>query len=261
MALVGPSQAAVNLLNDPDFLQRQAQMIVARQAGLAIQNALVAARDQAAQSSNECTVLAESKKTAALDHMKRGQPPDPSRIIQNTTCFVDLASIKIPVALTGIGFLDGFINMFLSKMVNDSCNKLGTFIADLKSSALSQIANSTGASLSLSQINLTTIPVTIDGRTFNVEDTQLGTAALIAAGTTAAAQAVAQATANMPQSTYDTIHGTLPPNNSQQMIDQTNARIKQLQCEFNGIGANETCPCPTEPQSMYPQCSSYVPWW
>lgn len=270
-AFLMPSAQAASLWSDPAFVQRQAELVIAQTAGKAAQDAVIATRNSDALSSASCTELATARKTSALQFYKRGQPPDPSNIIQNTTCFIDISAIKIPVSLTGIGFLDGLISGFATKMLNNSCGKLGSFITDLKNSALSQIGSvvgsTTGGSLNLGQLNAGLITVNIGGQLITLDPNLDNTAILQAAGNTLGNQAIQAATDAISQSTYDAINGTMDPN-AGAAADQALAEYKQVQCQANGVGANETCPCPTAAslpggvQSVYPQCTStYQPWY
>lgn len=269
-SLFAPLAKAQSLWSDPAYVQRQADLSVARVAGLAAQQAVVAARDSAALTSATCTSLDDARRLAAEAYVTRGQPPDPSRIIQNTTCFLDVAATQIPVALTGIGFLDGLINGFLSRMINGACSQLSSYIGDLKNSAMSQISgavsSATGGSLSLSQLSNPNVTVNVGGQNITLnENTNVGQVLQIA-GNTAINQAVNAAVANIGQSTYDAINGTMDPNANLASLNALN-EYKAIQCQVSGVGANDTCPCPTPEslagvgQSVYPQCANtYVPW-
>lgn len=269
-ALVAPSVQAASLWNDPSYIQRQAELVLAQAAGKAAQDAVIAARNSEALTSASCTDLETARRNAALEFYNRGQPPDPSNIIQNTTCFIDVAAIKIPVSLTGIGFLDGLISSFGQKMINGACGKLGSYINDLKNSAMSQIsgavAGATGGALNLGQLSAGAISVNVGGQNINLSAGMDPTQALMNAGNTLANQAIQQATNAIGQSTYDSINGTLDPN-SGAAAAQATAEYKAAQCQYNGVGANETCPCPTAAslpngtQNTYPQCAdTYQPW-
>lgn len=277
-ALLAPSAQAASLWNDPSYIQRQAELAIAKAAGKALQQAVIAARDSEALTSASCTDLDTARRNAALEFYERGQPPDPSKIIQNTTCFIDVAAIKIPVSLTGIGFLDGLISDFGQKMMNGACGKLGSYINDLKNSAMSQISGAvsgaTGGALNLGQLSAGVITVNVGGQNIKLIEGVDPTQQLMNAGNTLANQAIQQATNAIAQSTYDSINGTLGQN-SGSGVSQANAAVAQAtadykaaQCQYNGVGANETCPCPTAnsllngTQNIYPQCTdTYDPWW
>ncbi|MGJ7523510.1 hypothetical protein ACSFA0_23720 [Variovorax sp. LT1P1] len=262
--------SSASIWSDPAYIQRQADLTTARRAGVDAEAAAGAVRDAAALASASCTDLDAARKTSALAFMDRGQPPDPSRVIQNSTCFLDVAAFQVPVSLTGIGFLDGLLNNIMTKMVAGACGKLNSYISDLKNSALSQISgairNATGGALSIGSLDNPSISVEVGGQTIRIDDNTDVASALQAAGTNAAVRAANEAAGNLEQSTYDAIKGTLDPN-AGAAVEQARAEVKQVQCNVRGVGANETCPCPTPEslaggtQTLYPQCSdTYKPW-
>lgn len=266
-AFICSSAEATNLWSDPAYIQRQAELQIARLDGVSAQKAVTSMRDSEAVSSATCTQLDEARKEAAVAFMERGQPPDPSRVIQNSTCYLDVIGIKIPVALTGIGWLDGVISNVLQKVQAGACGKLNSYVDDLKNNAASQIRNTTGGALNLGQLNADSISLNIGGQNVQVNGSTDVSSVLQQAGNTAATQAVNEATANIGQSTYDSINGTLDPN-AGQALSNAQGEVKRVQCQQRGVGANETCPCPAASslsggtQNVYPQCAdTYQPWY
>ncbi|MGJ7523511.1 hypothetical protein ACSFA0_23725 [Variovorax sp. LT1P1] len=145
--------------DDPKFLQEKAELLMARATGAQAQQTAVAARDTKALSSAECTALEVSAKQAATQYVERGVVVSPGSVIQNSTCFLDIAQIKIPVSLTGIGFLDGLINRFMTNLMSSACAKGMSFLNDLKSSAINQITSGVNGALNINQLNVAGVNV------------------------------------------------------------------------------------------------------
>lgn len=136
-------------LNDPAILQIKAAMIQAMQQGTQAQAAQQAQQDQAARSSQDCTDIANEAKNSANAVVTRNQPPDPTKVVQNTTCFVDIATVQIPVIMTGMSFIDSIINSQVQKFLTGACNKAQSFLGDLQSQAMAQLNNATGGAAGL----------------------------------------------------------------------------------------------------------------
>lgn len=100
--------------------------------------------DQQAKDEQTCTDIEEAAKQAAERKIMRNAPPDPSKIIQNTSCFLDLATVKIPVIMTGMGFIDSIIQQAIQRFMTGVCKKAQNFLGDLQSKAMQQVQSVAG---------------------------------------------------------------------------------------------------------------------
>ena len=159
--LIGaPSVAFSATAEEAALLQEKIDILQARMSGNQSLNTAIQSRDTQALSSAECTAIEAAAKQAATEYVKRGQPVSPEKVIQNSTCFLDVIQIRIPVSITGIGFLDAILNQFLNKMLTSSCDKGMAFLNDLKTSAINQITSGINSSLNLNQLNVAGITAT-----------------------------------------------------------------------------------------------------
>lgn len=103
--------------------------------------------DRQAEEAQECKDIFEAGKMIAENAVRRNTPPDPTKIIQNTTCFTDLSAVKIPVIVTGMGFIDSIIKAAIQRFLTGACSKAQNFLGDLQSTAMSQLNNGIGGAL------------------------------------------------------------------------------------------------------------------
>ena len=75
--------------------------------------------DDTALQSQECEVLEKSRITSAEDVFREGRPPDPRRFIQKTSCYTDIANIRIP--MLGGGFMSGIVDAVLRLLARGNC--------------------------------------------------------------------------------------------------------------------------------------------
>jgi hypothetical protein len=78
-----------------------------------------------AQSDPLCNNLNTAKQNAAAGYVENKLPPDPTTVIQNSSCFLDVMDIKIPT--TGFGFLDSFMGNLTPMLQSTACNKSTAF--------------------------------------------------------------------------------------------------------------------------------------
>lgn len=166
LVMVLASQAVIPTLsfaatgwNDPQFLREKAELLMARAVGAQLQQAAIQARDAAALSSAECTAIGTAARDAAKSYVERGQPISPESVIQNSTCFLDVMDIKIPVSMTGIGFLDGIIGKLLTNLMSSACSKSMAFINDLKNNAINQLKNGVNGALRMDSLSIAGVNV------------------------------------------------------------------------------------------------------
>lgn len=145
--------------DDPRFMQEKAEILMARAAGAQTQQTAISARDAAALNSAECTALETASRDAARDYVERGQPISPESIIQNTTCFLDIAQIRIPVSMTGIGFLDNIIGGLMSRLMTSACSQGMAYMNNLRTSAINQIRSGITGSLNFPQLSVAGVNV------------------------------------------------------------------------------------------------------
>lgn len=88
-----------------------------------------------AASSPDCDNLMKAKKQAAENHIKNKIPPDPTKTIQNSTCFIDVMNIQIP--MSGIGFLDSVVSFLGPYVQNSACNATAGWWNEMKTKAAS----------------------------------------------------------------------------------------------------------------------------
>lgn len=141
---ISPAVAGTGL-NDPQVIAIKQQLLAAMAAGATAQVSAQQQQDTAAKQSNDCNDISQRALASAQAVIGRGTPPDPTKIIQQTTCFIDVAMVEIPVVLTGIGFIDGLIRQYLQKFLTGQCTKATNFLGDLQNQALAQLSQSTGA--------------------------------------------------------------------------------------------------------------------
>ena len=84
-----------------------------------------------AQSSPDCQALMTAKQNAASNHVRNKLPPDPTTVIQNTTCFLDVMEIQIPT--TGIGFLDAVVGAVTPFLQSTACDSMTSWWGDMQS--------------------------------------------------------------------------------------------------------------------------------
>jgi uncharacterized protein (UPF0147 family) len=104
----------------------QAQINAARNAYVQQRNssgvqASIVQMNQQAATSADCQQMAEAATNAAETYASQTVPPDPTEVIQNSTCYVDIAQIQIPV--TGLWILDTIFSALTQFMRNASCNQ------------------------------------------------------------------------------------------------------------------------------------------
>lgn len=175
--------------------------------------------DKAAATSEDCVSLSEKSRDTALKTTAAKKVSDPGKIIQNSTCFVDVAHVDIPIQVvsTGIGFIDGIIKAELQKFLTSACTASTGFLGDL-----TNVANAVfdGADLD-----------TLGGMVFDYAAKELPTADALATQATQVLQQQLQASAN----TYIT-----------SLVNQAAGSIKpvgttlppELQTQFNTIVKN-----------------------
>jgi hypothetical protein len=71
-----------------------------------------------ARSSSDCTQLKTSAAQATQMHVDNNMPPDPTKVIEKTTCYVSVSKTKIPS--TGFGFADAIIDSLVN-MSDNGC--------------------------------------------------------------------------------------------------------------------------------------------
>lgn len=109
-----------------------------------------AAINSLAASDADCAALGNAGVAQAQASVRASMPPDPTTVIQNTTCFLDVMSIKIPT--TGFGILDFLIGTLNSFLKTTACKASSSYWNNLKaqisggsySQLMSQVFNSTG---------------------------------------------------------------------------------------------------------------------
>lgn len=141
-------------MDDPRLLMEKAELLMARATGAQAQGSAVASRNAQALSAAECTAIEASARDAAAAYVDRGQPVSPGSVIQNSTCFMDILGIKIPVSMTGIGWLDGVISTVASKAMTSACSAGMSYMNDLRSSAVNQIRSGATGALQINQLNI-----------------------------------------------------------------------------------------------------------
>lgn len=145
MGATAPAPATAQSLNDPQVLQIKAAMIQAMINGNSAQAAAQAQQDAAARTSAECAAVQAEAQRSAEAKVIRNTPPDPTKVIQNTTCYVDVATVQIPVILTGIPFIDTIIQQYLQRFLTGQCNRSLNFFGTLQNTALAQLRSGGGS--------------------------------------------------------------------------------------------------------------------
>lgn len=92
-------------------------------------NATVAQLNSQAQSDPACAAISTAGINAAQQFVKTAMPPNPTSMIQGSTCFLDIMAIKIPT--TGIGFIDGLIASVVKFAMDKACALTNNFWADM----------------------------------------------------------------------------------------------------------------------------------
>lgn len=146
---VAQTTAVAATVSDPGLAALKASLLKEMSAAAQASTQRQATQDATARASGECSDIDTTARNAAAARISRLSPPDPTKIIQNTTCFVDVATVQIPVILTGIGFIDAIIKEALQRFMTGSCQKASGFLSDLKSSALTQLNSNTGGTANL----------------------------------------------------------------------------------------------------------------
>lgn len=126
-------------MNNPEVLAIKKKVIEAMIAGTeaAVQKQVDLDTDAAA--SEDCNDLHARAVAIAKETVTASKPPEPSKIIQNSTCFVDLAQFDIPIMVTssGIGFIDAIIDSYIHQFITDGCSAATGFLDDITGGALS----------------------------------------------------------------------------------------------------------------------------
>ena len=141
------------------FLREKALIMQARATGAELQKSLADQRDAAAVSSELCKEVDASARGAAKGHVERGVVVSPANIIQNSTCFGDVFKIKIPVSMTGIGFLDGIISKIGNQLLSSACSQAMGFVNNLKNSAINQISSGVRGALQMDSLDVAGVNV------------------------------------------------------------------------------------------------------
>ena len=106
---------------------------IANSTSNAVQSATTSAR-----SSKSCTDLKASAKAAAEQSVRNHLPPDPTKVIEKSTCFVSVAKIKIPA--TGYGFADAIVSGLLGMMENGCANSTNSWTAIVNAANVGNIS-------------------------------------------------------------------------------------------------------------------------
>jgi hypothetical protein len=94
-----------------------------------------AALKQQAMSSGNCRDIVVSADTAKKAHVVRHMAPDPTQVIKNSTCFVDVLKIKIPS--TSFAFVDGLVNQLSGFAEKSLCSSTQGYWNNIASAAAS----------------------------------------------------------------------------------------------------------------------------
>lgn len=145
--VIGGVALAVALLstsvNAATMKQQEAQLkaaiVKAALAGITELKAAQDAKDAAAANSDICKKMKVTAVESVLATTKRAKPPDPAGVIKNSTCFFDVASIKIPIILTGFAFLDDFIQSQFTKYLTGGCAKAQNYLKTIQKEALAEL--------------------------------------------------------------------------------------------------------------------------
>lgn len=78
-----------------------------------------------AQGDPACAKIDQARKTAAQVFVRNKLPPDPTSVIQNSTCFLDVMDIRIPTS--GFGALDFLINQMGGYLQTSACSNARNF--------------------------------------------------------------------------------------------------------------------------------------
>ena len=85
-------------------------------------------------SNNNCKSLLQAKQNAASAYVVSRVPPNPTTVIQNSTCFIDVMDIAIPV--TGNSFLDTLVQQFSPFLRSSACQIEGAWWGNMKQQML-----------------------------------------------------------------------------------------------------------------------------
>lgn len=147
---LAPLAAQATYISDPNLIALKQRVIAAATAGDGAAGALAQSeRDIQAKQAADCQAVEDNARQSAINSVTRHMPPDPSKFTQNTTCLVDVATVQIPVVLTGIGFIDAIISGAIQRFMTGTCQKATGFLSDLQGSALNQLNSSTGGTANL----------------------------------------------------------------------------------------------------------------
>lgn len=119
-----------------DSVSQQLQFVKALKAVYSSQSSTSGATAAAATinanaaSSPACDNLMKAKQAAAENDIKNKLPPDPTAVIRNTTCFVDVMNVSIP--MTGISFLDYVVGQLGPFIEQQACNSTSSWWNDMK---------------------------------------------------------------------------------------------------------------------------------
>lgn len=246
--------AHAGLMDDPDIMAMKIELMKAAQSGTSAAVAQRQASDTAAKASQQCADIAQSATDAAKAYIDRNRPPDPTSIIQNTTCHVDISTVKIPVIMTGLPFLDGLVSNYIQKYLNGACTKGQNFLADLQKNALDQLNSATGGAVNSINGVLGGSGAAAASSVFNYATSgKLDLAAVQAQGNAAVNGLINSATQNAPTS-LSAATG-LSGNAGQQAtvgVNQAASSATAALCQY-GIPNDQSCPaCVVNPMS--PSC-------
>lgn len=126
-------------MNNPEVLIIKKKVIEAMISGTEAAAQKQVDLDTDAAASEDCNDLHARAAAKAKETVTASKPPEPSKIIQNSTCFVDLAQFDIPILVTssGIGFIDAIIDSYIHQFITDGCSAATGFLDDITGGALS----------------------------------------------------------------------------------------------------------------------------
>lgn len=84
------------------------------------------AMSRAALQSEDCNKIVQSADTAKKEYVARHAAPDPTKVIKNSTCFVDVMNIRIPLK-TGFGMVDSLIGDLTKLASGSMCSSTNAY--------------------------------------------------------------------------------------------------------------------------------------
>lgn len=78
------------------------------------------ALNTSARAGADCTAMQQSNQKAIQDRVARHVAPDPTKIIETNTCFLDVQSIEIPK--TGWGWADSLVKNLIDSTLKKTCD-------------------------------------------------------------------------------------------------------------------------------------------